>query len=147
MRRFDGFPASRADPETPFATAVAATLFAAVDDMLFLRVTRCARFIEPTDNECEWVRDFEGRLEAVEVMESRCWLVGRAVVGSLRTVMVAIGKKTLNSRCFVQSYEVRARNLNAVKSGCTAPNNSGNVDLEQRSDSGRRSRRRTVARL
>ena len=61
--------------------------------------------------------------------------------------MVAIGKKTLNSRCFVQSYEVRARNLNAVKSGCTAPNNSGNVDLEQRSDSGRRSRRRTVARL
>ena len=35
--------------------------------------------------------------------------------------MVAIGKKTLNSRCFVQSYEVRARNLNAVKSGCTAP--------------------------
>ena len=48
---------------------------------------------------------------------------------ALRTVMMAIGEKALNSRCFVQSYEVRARNLNAVKSSCTAPNNSGNVDL------------------
>ncbi len=63
----------------PFtAAAIATTLFAAVDVMLFRRVTRCAGLIEPTDREWEWIRDWrEGKLEAVELEDGRCWLDGR----------------------------------------------------------------------
>jgi hypothetical protein len=72
---------SRGAPDMPLAAAaMAATLLAAVDDMLFLRVTRCAWCIEPPDIECECGRDLGS--EPAMLDECRCWLVGRAGVGS-----------------------------------------------------------------
>lgn len=53
--------------------------WAAVDDMLFRRVMRCG-CIEPNDMECECGR-FLGS-EWAMLDECRCWLVGRAVIGS-----------------------------------------------------------------
>ena len=72
---------SRGAPEMPLAAAtMAATLLAADELMLFLRVMRCAGFMEPMDSECECWRDF-GREPAV-LLECRCWLAGRTEMGS-----------------------------------------------------------------
>lgn len=65
-RREDALPSSGA-PDMPFA---AAAIPAAVDDMLFRRVTRCAGFIDPMDTECECGRDL-GR-EPARLDECRC---------------------------------------------------------------------------
>lgn len=68
-------------PDMPLAAAaIAAMLPAAVELMLFLRVTRCAGWMEPMDSECECGRVFGS--EPAAVLECRCWLDGRAAVGS-----------------------------------------------------------------
>ena len=54
--------------------------FPADDDMLFLRVDLCAWCIFPMDSECECGRDL-GR-EPARLDECRCWLAGRATMGS-----------------------------------------------------------------
>jgi hypothetical protein len=80
-RRTEAAEASRGAPDMPFAAAAMAALLlaAAVDDMLFLRVTRCG-CIEPTERECECGRDLGS--EPAMLDECRCWLVGRAGMDS-----------------------------------------------------------------
>lgn len=68
-------------PDMPLAAAAnAAMLLAAVELMLFLRVTRWAGFIEAADSECECGRDL-GSEPAME-LEWRCWVEGRTAMGS-----------------------------------------------------------------
>ena len=74
-------PSSGAPVMPLAAAAMAATLLAAVELMLFLRVTRCAGFIEPTERECECGRDL-GSEPAIMFPECRCWLAGRTAIGS-----------------------------------------------------------------
>lgn len=75
-------PPSSGAPIVPLAAAaIAATLLAPVVLMLFLRVTRCAGFIELADSDVECGRDL-GREPARLLPEYRCWLAGRTVIGS-----------------------------------------------------------------
>lgn len=63
------------------AAAMAATLLAAEELMLFLRVTRWAGFMVPADMECECGRDL-GREPTMLLEACRCWLEGRTLIGS-----------------------------------------------------------------
>jgi hypothetical protein len=80
-RRGTLLPSSGAPIVPLAAAAMAAILLAAVELMLFLRVTRCAAFIGPTDSEDECGRDL-GRDPGIMLPECRCWLAGRTVIGS-----------------------------------------------------------------
>lgn len=92
-------------PDMPLAAAAnAAMLLAAVELMLFLRVTRWAGFIEAADSECECGRDL-GSEPAME-LEWRCWVEGRTAMGSLRTVMVVGGLALGRPSLFVRASEV-----------------------------------------
>lgn len=72
---------SNGAPIVPLAAAtMAATLLAAVELMLFLRVTRCAE-LELTDSDDECGRDL-GREPGMTLPECRCWLAGRVAIGS-----------------------------------------------------------------
>lgn len=62
------------------AAAMAATLLAAVELMLFLRVTRCAEPMEPTESEDECGRDLGS--EPAMLPECRCCEAGRTLMGS-----------------------------------------------------------------
>ena len=74
--------ASMGAPAMPLTTAaIAAILFADVELMLFLRVTRCAELMVPAERDCECGRDL-GSEPAMMVPECRCWLAGRTVMGS-----------------------------------------------------------------
>ena len=57
------------------AAAIAATLLAVVELILFRRVTRCVGLREPRDTECEWCLELELRAgvlkKGVEDMEDR----------------------------------------------------------------------------
>jgi len=81
--RREALVGSSGAPVMPFAAAVmAAMLPAAVELMLFRRVTRCAGLMEPTDSECECGRGL-GR-EPAMLLECRCWLVGRIAMVSCK---------------------------------------------------------------
>lgn len=86
-RRFDGVAiAKEPSPASFIAAAIAAALLAAVDVMLFLRVTRCEGLMAPRETECEWCLEEDGRTgkldEGVAEVDSLCWLAGREACAS-----------------------------------------------------------------
>ena len=123
-------PASSGAPDMPLAAAArAATLLTGVWLMLFLRVTRCAGLRLAADIECECGR-FLGSEPTMVLDECRCWLAGRTFkgscdrmdsqrnprraiaasvmcVGTLRTVMLAKGKKCRRPRVFALFSQLR----------------------------------------
>ena len=75
-------------PMAPLAAAaIAATLLAAVELMLFRRVTRCAEPMDPTESELECGRDLGS--EPAMLPECRCCDAGRTVMGSWIAAVVS----------------------------------------------------------